>query len=483
MVEIKGTTLLAMGWPQDPIIGTGLQTVRDLVAHGYTADAAIALVDEVRQQAASFVGHPQLGVLAQGWLKLKAEPDPRQAETLRDAPLPYQAWGREMVESGAITQIENAAKLPIARAAALMPDAHVGYDLPIGGVLATENTVIPYGVGVDIACRMRMSIMPVSTHLLDQKREMFEKALLNQTRFGAGVGWERGKQAQHDVLDDPVWEELPILRQMHSTAWEQLGTSGGGNHFVEWGSLTLEQDAADLGLKKGRYLALLSHSGSRGTGARIAEYYTKVAMAQHSKLDGHVKHLAWLDLDTEDGQAYWLAMELAGQYASANHFIIHQRVLTAAGLEAIAVVENHHNYAWREKLADGSEVIVHRKGATPAGKGVLGVIPGSMGDPGYIVRGLGNAASINSAAHGAGRKMSRSEAFAKVDPAQMERYLHKNNITLLGGSLDESPQAYKAIKTVMAAQHDLVEIVAEFMPRIVRMADDGKPRRRKKGKR
>ncbi len=271
---------------------------------------------------------------------------------------------------------------------------------------------------------------------------------------------------------------------MNSTAWEQLGTSGGGNHFVEWGSLTLEQDAADLGLKKGRYLALLSHSGSRGTGARIAEFYTKVAMAQHATLDGKVKHLAWLDLDTEDGQAYWLAMELAGQYASANHYVIHERVLAAAGLEAIAVVENHHNYAWREKLADGSEVIVHRKGATPAGKGVLGIIPGSMGDPGYIVRGLGNAASINSAAHGAGRKMSRSEAFNKLDTDQMERYLRKSNISLLGGSLDESPQAYKAIKTVMAAQDDLVEIVAEFMPRIVRMADDGKSqRRKKKGKR
>ena len=161
----------------------------------------------------------------------------------------------------------------------------------------------------------------------------------------------------------------------------------------------------------------------------------------------------------------------------------HDRVLAAAGLEVLVVVENHHNYAWREKLADGSEVIVHRKGATPAGKGVLGVIPGSMGDPGYVVRGLGHADSINSAAHGAGRKMSRSEAFAKIDADQMERYLRKNNITLLGGNLDESPQAYKPIKTVMAAQHDLVEIVAEFMPRIVRMADDGKVQRRKKGKR
>lgn len=483
MGQLKGNNLIDLGWPEGPLIGLGLQATRALVTQGYDPAGALALTDEVRQDAAAFISHPQLSELAQAWLQHNQLPDPRLADTLRQEPLPYRVWGKEMVESGAITQINNAARLPIARAAALMPDAHVGYGLPIGGVLAVENAVIPYGVGVDIACRMRLSVMPVSTHLLDQKREMFEKALLNETRFGAGVGWERGRQAEHPVMDNPAWVQLPILREMKSTAWSQLGTSGGGNHFVEWGSLTLEKDAADLGLKKGRYLALLSHSGSRGLGARVADLYTKIAMSQRAKLDSQVKHLAWLDLDTEDGQAYWLAMELAGQYASANHFVIHERVLAAAGLEPIAVVENHHNYAWRETLADGTEVIVHRKGATPAGKGVLGVIPGSMGDPGYVVRGLGNAEAINSAAHGAGRKMSRAEAFNKLNSDQMARYLGQHNITLLGGSLDESPQAYKAIKTVMAAQMDLVEVVAEFMPRIVRMAQDGKPRRGRKGKR
>jgi len=483
MSDITGNRLIKWGWPQGQIIGLGLNAARALNQQGYSEDAAMTLVDEVRQNPTAFVAHPQLAEVAQAWLALRAEPDPIQEAVMREEPLPYHIWGKEMVESGALTQIENAARLPIARAAALMPDAHVGYGLPIGGVLATDNAVIPYGVGVDIACRMRLSVVPVSTHLLDQKREMFEKILLSETRFGAGVGWERQRRANHAVMENPEWEQLPILREMKGTAWEQLGTSGGGNHFVEWGSLALEQDAPDLGLKKGRYLALLSHSGSRGLGARVAELYTKIAMAKHTTLDGKVKHLAWLDLDTEDGQAYWLAMELAGQYASANHYVIHERVLAAAGLEALVVVENHHNYAWREKLADGSEVIVHRKGATPAGKGVLGVIPGSMGDPGYVVRGLGNEDSINSAAHGAGRKMSRSEAFNKLDTEQMERYLRKSNISLLGGSLDESPQAYKAIKTVMAAQRDLVEIVAEFMPRIVRMADDGKSRRRDKKKR
>ncbi|MEI2607498.1 MAG: RtcB family protein [Candidatus Promineifilaceae bacterium] len=480
MSTITGNVLLQQGWPQGSIIGLGLKAALALEQNGYTHETALALLDEVRQHPTPFVAHPQVGALAQAWLAMSNVPNPIRPTELRKQPLPYQAWGKELVEAGAITQMENAARLPIARAAALMPDAHVGYGLPIGGVLATENSVIPYAVGVDIACRMRLSIVAASPHLLDQKRDNFEKALLNSTRFGAGVGWERGRRAEHAVMDDPAWGLLPLLGQLKGTAYEQLGTSGSGNHFVEWGSLTLEQDAPDLGLTKGRYLALLSHSGSRGTGARIAEYYTKVAMERHAHLDGNVKHLAWLDLDREEGAAYWLAMELAGKYAAANHFIIHERVLAAAGVETLAVVENHHNFAWREHLPDGSEVIVHRKGATPAGKGVLGVIPGSMGDPGYVVRGLGNSASINSAAHGAGRRMSRSEAFAKIDADQMARYLKKHNIILLGGSLDESPQAYKPIKTVMAAQSDLVEAVAEFMPRIVRMDQGGKPHRTRK---
>jgi tRNA-splicing ligase RtcB len=148
----------------------------------------------------------------------------------------------------------------------------------------------------------------------------------------------------------------------------------------------------------------------------------------------------------------------------------------------VAHVENHHNFAWKEQLTDDSEVIVHRKGATPAGVGVLGVIPGSMGDPGYVVRGLGNADAINSASHGAGRKLGRKQAFDKLDPKQWQKLLTNRSITLLGGSLDEAPQAYKDIDEVMAAQADLVEVVAKFMPRIVRMADDHPPKWAKKGR-
>ncbi|MFO7585587.1 MAG: RtcB family protein, partial [Anaerolineales bacterium] len=176
--------------------------------------------------------------------------------------------------------------------------------------------------------------------------------------------------------------------------------------------------------------------------------------------------------DSEEGQEYWLSMELAGRFAAANHAIIHQRVAEAVGLKAAAVVENHHNFAWEETLPDGRTVIVHRKGATPAGAGVLGVIPGSMGDPGYLVRGKGVSESLESASHGAGRLMSRKQALNTISKPARDAYLKERGVTLLGAGLDESPQAYKPIEEVIAAQADLVEVLGKFHPRIVRMADE-----------
>ena len=250
----------------------------------------------------------------------------------------------------------------------------------------------------------------------------------------------------------------------------QLGTSGTGNHFVEWGSFHLTDPM--FGLEPGIYLALLSHSGSRGVGAKIADRYSKLAREKHPDLDASVKYLAWLSLDSEEGQEYWLSMELAGRFASANHYIIHQRVAASVGLKEVAVVENHHNFAWKEKLPDGRTVIVHRKGATPAGKGVLGIIPGSMGDAGYLVRGKGVASALQSASHGAGRLMSRRTALNSISKADRKEYLKKNDVTLLGGGMDESPQAYKPIENVINAQTELVDVLGKFTPRIVRMADE-----------
>lgn len=234
------------------------------------------------------------------------------------------------------------------------------------------------------------------------------------------------------------------------------------------------QDIASLP-KPGKYLALLSHSGSRGFGAQIANHYSTIAKNMHPELKGaggDLSHLGWLPLDSAPGQEYWLAMELAGKYAAANHRVIHRNVAKAAGLKPVAVIENHHNFAWKEVLADGREVIVHRKGATPAGAGVLGVIPGSMGDPGYVVRGRGNVASLNSASHGAGRQMSRTAAMKSITKTMRDQYLRDKGVTLLGGGLDEAPQAYKNINEVIAAQRELVDIIARFKPRVVMMTDD-----------
>jgi tRNA-splicing ligase RtcB len=266
-----------------------------------------------------------------------------------------------------------------------------------------------------------------------------------------------------------------ITARLKDRAWAQLGTSGSGNHFVEFGELTVMNEGT--GLPEGRYLALLSHSGSRGTGAQIAQHYSTLARQLRPELPPALKHLAWLDLSSAAGQEYWAAMELMGRYAAANHALIHAHVARALGAEVLLDLENHHNFAWRERhrLPDGSvrTVIVHRKGATPAGAGVVGIIPGSMGTPGYVVRGRGEAASLESAAHGAGRRMSRTKAKQTFTWEATRAFLRERGVTLISAGLDEVPMAYKDIDEVMAAQRDLVEPLARFEPRLVKMAPAG----------
>ena len=370
----------------------------------------------------------------------------------RQSDAPYQIWGTGL-EPDAVQQMKNACQLPVAVSGALMPDAHVGYGLPIGGVLATKDAVIPYAVGVDIACRMKMTVLdlPVSTLTDDQSR--LAKALERETRFGVGASFQSPRQ--HDVMDRN-WAITATTAKHKDRAWAQLGTSGSGNHFVEFGTLTVLDEA--VGLARGTYLALLSHSGSRGTGAQVAQHYSRLARELHPELPQALSHLAWLDLSTEAGEEYWAAMELMGRYAAANHELIHRYVARHLGVEPILDIENHHNFAWRERhrLPDGAEgdVIVHRKGATPAGAGVMGIIPGSMGTPGYVVRGKGVAASLNSAAHGAGRRMSRTRAKELFTWDVAQQFLKERGVTLLSAGLDEVPMAYKDIDEVMAAQSD-----------------------------
>jgi tRNA-splicing ligase RtcB len=386
---------------------------------------------------------------------------------------PYRIWGTHL-EPDSIRQLENACSLPVAVAGALMPDAHVGYGLPIGGVLATDNAVIPYAVGVDIACRMKLTVLDLPLQAIDDQHERLTSALVRETRFGVG-GTFKAKR-RHEVMDAD-WKVTPVTTRLKDKAWAQLGTSGSGNHFVEFGALTVRNGA--VGLPQGGYLALLSHSGSRGSGAAVAAHYSKLARQLHPELPKELAQLAWLDLASEPGQEYWAAMELMGRYASANHALIHAHIARALDADVRLDLENHHNFAWRETHVrpDGSEgeVIVHRKGATPAGEGVLGIIPGSMATPGYVVRGKGSAASLRSAAHGAGRAMSRTRAKQTLTWDRARAVLKDRGVTLISAGLDEVPMAYKDIEAVMDAQRDLVEPVATFEPRLVKMAPAGEP--------
>jgi tRNA-splicing ligase RtcB len=392
---------------------------------------------------------------------LKAPPPPR------DKPVPYKQWGKDL-DHEAIMQMERACLLPISVQGALMPDAHVGYGLPIGGVLAVEGAVIPYAVGVDIACRMKMTVLDWPSRELDRKPDALIQAIETETRFGVGARFDQFKR-QHPVMDED-WSVSPITKQNKDRAWSQLGTSGSGNHFVEFGLFTAREKIGAL--EPGEYLALLTHSGSRGTGASVCDFYSKAAIAAHTDLHSELKRLAWLPLDSEAGQEYWNAMELMGRYAAANHAVIHQHIAKRLGAQVLLDIENHHNFAWKENHG-GKEVVVHRKGATPAGKGVLGIIPGSMASPGFVVRGKGNPNSLDSASHGAGRVMSRKAAMESLSWEKANRLLKENRVKLISAGLDEVPMVYKDIHSVMAAQSDLVETLGQFDPRIVKMAPSG----------
>ncbi len=388
----------------------------------------------------------------------------------RAEPAKYRQWG-EGLEQEAINQMENACLLPVSVAGALMPDAHVGYGLPIGGVLATEDCVIPYAVGVDIACRMKMTVLDIPVRDLEHKQDRLERAIAAETRFGVGATFK--SRRQHEVLDAD-WNCSPITKQNKDRAWSQLGTSGSGNHFVEFGLFTAKEKIGEL--EPGTYVALLSHSGSRGTGAAVCDYYSKLAVKKHPELPKELQRLSWLSLNETEGREYWDAMELMGQYAAANHACIHKHVAANLGATVLLDLENHHNFAWKEKHAiDGveREVVVHRKGATPAGKGVVGIIPGSMATPGFVVRGKGNPESLDSASHGAGRVMSRTKATQTFNWKEVNQVLRERGVNLISAGLDEVPMVYKNIHEVMAAQADLVEIIGQFDPRLVKMAPHG----------
>jgi tRNA-splicing ligase RtcB len=478
---INGKTLLAHGWNPGRAMGMAIAVAERLTQQGVATTDILERLNDIRHNPSDYVDGDYQALAAALYVY---EPP---ADLLRNTPVPYNVFGASMIESGAMDQLDIAVRLPVAMQGALMPDAHPGYGLPIGGVLAVENAVIPYAVGVDIGCRMHLTAYALPAKELGKSgthRDVVE-ALNRQTAFGKGSILELGKRVDHDVMDDPAWSELKMLQMLKGKAWSQLGSSGSGNHFVDVGVMVVESEDNPMRLAIGEYVTILSHSGSRGLGATIADHFTNVAMDAHPNLPSFAKHLAWLSMDSEDGQAYWTAMNLAGAYAKANHETIHERLAKALGWESdlVATVQNHHNFAWRETLPDGRVGYVHRKGATPAGEGVLGIIPGSMTTVGKVVVGKGNPASLNSASHGAGRKASRAQARANITKERFSQFVKEAGITLIGGALDEGPHAYKNIERVIAAQSELVDVVATFTPRFVKMAgDDGGPRWRKNKK-
>lgn len=458
--KLSGKDLIKLGFPKTNAVNIALGQItryrkREKKEH-ILIEAKEVLLDPQK-----FLGHGTWGKVAEGLVK----PVEVRMQQLKIHRAPFTIFGENEIDELAKRQLYDALKLPISYQGALMPDAHAGYGLPIGGVLATENSVIPYAVGVDIGCRMSLSIFDLPASYIVGRSFQLKNILKENTAFG--LNETQKSRVDHDVFSRSEFQDIPILKSLKDKAYKQLGSSGGGNHFVEFGIVELSETREDWGLGKGSYLAILSHSGSRGFGANIAKHYSYLATKQ-CPLPKQVQHLAWLDLDTHDGQEYWLAMNLAGDYAKACHDNIHQRLAKALGKRPKITIENHHNFAWKERVND-RECIVHRKGATPASEGTLGIIPGSMTAMGYIVEGKGNAESLNSASHGAGRIMSRGACKNNISKSEMTQILENSQVELIGGSVDEAPMAYKNIEKIIGLQTELVRVLGTFTPKIVRM--------------
>lgn len=395
---------------------------------------------------------------------------------LREQPAPFTVFGTvgakdspaggdADIEAGALEQLRLALRLPIAERGALMPDAHQGYALPIGGVFQSYRSVAPAMVGVDIACRMMLTIFELPPDELRRRRDELFGVLKQVTTFGAGAA--RDYKADHEVLEDPRWGATAQLRGLRDRAAKQLGTSGAGNHFAE---LVVGEQLQELIPGAPRHFAgLLTHSGSRGVGYAVANHYMKVAQQETQRIAQVPRYYEWLDLDSEAGQEYWNAMELCGAFASANHHVIHDLFARRSKLRVAAQVENHHNFAWRQ-----GDMVIHRKGATPAEAGVLGIIPGSMATSSYIVVGKGSPEALMSTSHGAGRRGSRTWAKNTIGMSDVRRFLAKQDVLAEGVTADESPFAYKDIERVIAIQEaaGLLDRVARMQPIAVLMAGE-----------
>jgi len=385
------------------------------------------------------------------------------------SPLPYVKFGEVGLDIpyNVIEQMDQVMRLPPAIKGALMPDAHLGYAMPIGGVVGMLNTVSPSFVGYDIACRMTVSFLDlgVADFFTGNTKSALFDDMLAVSRFGVGSKFD--EPHDHELMFDPLWRELPHLRDLLPLARKQLGSSGGGNHFFDLliGEVTAETnwlpfDVGDM------FVAIMTHSGSRGTGHKMAQYYQKLAAKQtKASFSGIPKGYEFLRMDTDAGREYWNVMQLMGSYAQASHHIIHDSFLQRAGIVSLGRMENHHNFAWFE-----NGLYVHRKGATPAALGQLGIIPGSSGTASFLVEGLGNEDSLNSSSHGAGRLFSRREAKERFDEQAFLDDWTESGRLYDNIAPDETAQSYKDIERVIALQEGvLVRVVARMMPEMVIM--------------
>jgi tRNA-splicing ligase RtcB (3'-phosphate/5'-hydroxy nucleic acid ligase) len=466
MGNLKTKDLTKIGYTNNQLISFTLGIAAKHYKH-HSNEQIITLLTAIKDKPEQYLHHEVEGRIAERVIGKVNEPAFKAFEIMEQS-APYKIYGGKDIEASAKKQMELAMRLPISIQGALMPDAHMGFGLPIGGVLAANNAVIPYAVGMDIGCRMALTIIDESDTFISRYNYQIKQALKSNTHFGMEGGLDT--RQEHEILDSDVFTQIPFLKPLRGKAARQLGTSGNGNHFVEFGEIALA-DNNTLGLPGKKYAALLSHSGSRGLGSAIAKHYTQLAM-NTCRLPREAQQLAWLDMDSEAGQEYWLTMTLAGDYARACHERIHANLLKALGIKPLCLIENHHNFAWKDTLTDGKQVIIHRKGATPAHEGELGIIPGSMTTSAYLVKGKGIDQALYSASHGAGRAMSRQKAKDSMTVSGMKKLLSNAGVTLIGGSVEENPMAYKDIEKVIEAQTSLVDIQGKFIPRIVRMNKD-----------
>ncbi len=462
-LKLRGRELKRLGYTDDRAINLALNIVKKKIKAVSKVELLETLQD-ILYQPGKYKQDKYFGELANILIESPDKTNQKENQ-IRKQPLGYAVYGRQFIDSQTLDQMETAMKMPVVVKGALMADAHLGYGLPIGGVVATYNSVMPYGVGMDIGCRMCMSVYDLNPDILVKKKGFLKNILIENTRFGHA---EFNDLGDVEIMERKELREIKFVKAQKDNFYRQLGTSGHGNHFVDIGYVEITEKTKELGLEPEKYFAILSHSGSRNFGAEVAKHYTAIAKNK-ANLTGEAAKLAWLELDTEEGQEYWAAMNLAGDYSAANHHIIHDKLSKSLGEKPVKQIENHHNFAWKEKLTETENLIVHRKGATPAHKGNTGIIPGNMVSPAYIISGKGNEESLCSASHGAGRVISRRKAKKTFSRKDMEYKLKKAGIELIGGNLDEAPMAYKKIEQVMEAQKELVNTLGKFYPKIVRM--------------